>query len=244
MNGVHDMGGMDGFGPVVPEKNEPVFHAEWERRMFGLVLPLVRATQSSFDEFRHAVERIPPAQYLASSYYERWLAAAETLLVERGGMTREELLAKEDASIDPALIANAVPARGPAAVPARGQSTVKGKSLKKPPHARFVKGDRVRGRNLNPSGHTRLPRYVRGKYGVIARDWGVFDFADTKAHRAGAKPQHCYSVAFDARELWGKSANSRERVYIDLWEDYLEPIATKSKSQKRKRATRSKRVKP
>src|SRR5271155_2349914 len=238
MNGVHDMGGMDGFGPVVPEKNEPVFHAEWERRMFGLVLPLVRATQSSFDEFRHAIERIPPAQYLASSYYERWLAAAESLLVERGVVTREELLAKEDASIDPALIANAVPARGPAAV--------KDKSLKKPPRARFVKGDRVRGRNLNPSGHTRLPRYVRGKSGVVARDWGVFDFADTKAHRAGAKPQHCYSVAFDARELWGKSANSRERVYIDLWEDYLEPIATKSKSksQKRKRATRSKRVKP
>ena len=173
------------------------------------------------------IERIPPAQYLASSYYERWLAAAETLLVERGVVTREELLAKEDASIDPALIANAVPARGP--------TPVKDKSLKKPPRARFVKGDRVRGRNLNPSGHTRLPRYVRGKSGVIARDWGVFDFADTKAHRAGAKPQHCYSVAFDARELWGKSANSRERVYIDLWEDYLEPVATKSKSQKRKR---------
>jgi nitrile hydratase subunit beta len=240
MNGVHDMGGMDGFGPVVPEQNEPVFHAEWERRMFGLVLPLVRATQSAFDEFRHAIERMPPAQYLASSYYERWLAAAETLLVERGVVTLEELLAKEDTSIDPALIANSVPARGP--------NPVKDKSPKKPPRARFAKGDRVRGRNLNPSGHTRLPRYVRGKSGVVARDWGVFDFADTKAHRAGSKPQHCYSVAFDARELWGNStkANSRERVYIDLWEDYLEPIITKSKSksQKRKRATRSKRVKP
>jgi nitrile hydratase beta subunit len=238
VNGVHDMGGMDGFGPVVREKNEPVFHAEWERRMYGLAMFVARATQSNSDEFRHAIERIPPAQYLASSYYERWLAAAEILLVERGVVTREELLAKEDASIDPALIANAVPARGP--------TPVKDKSSKKPPRARFVKGDRVRGRNLNPSGHTRLPRYVRGKSGVVARDWGVFDFADTKAHRAGTKPQHCYSVAFDARELWGKSANSRERVYIDLWEDYLEPIATKSKpkSQKRKRATRSKRVKP
>ena len=238
MNGVHDMGGMDGFGPVVPEKNEPVFHAEWERRMFGLVLPLVRATQSAFDEFRHAIERMPPAQYLASSYYERWLAAAETLLVERGVVTREELLTNEDASIDPALIANAVPARGP--------TPVKNKSPKKPPPARFVKGDRVRGRNLNPSGHTRLPRYVRGKSGVVARDWGVFVYPDTIAHRAGTKPQHCYSVAFDACELWGKSANTRERVYIDLWEDYLEPIATKSKSkpQERKRATRPKRVEP
>ena len=87
---------------------------------------------------------------------------------------------------------------------------------------------------------------MRGKAGVIARDWGVFVFPDTNAHHAGTKPQHCYSVAFDARELWGKSANSRERVYIDLWEDYLEPIASKSKpkSRKRKTATRSKRVKP
>ena len=182
------------------EKNEPVFHAEWEQRMYGLVMLVIRATQSSLDEFRHAIERIPPAQYLASSYYERWLAAAESLLVEHGVVTREELLAKEDASIDPALIANAVPARGP--------TPVKDKSLKKPPRARFVKGDRVRGRNLNPSGHTRLPRYVRGKSGVIARDWGVFVYPDTNAHRAGTKPQHCYSVAFDARELWGKSANS------------------------------------
>ena len=238
MNGVHDMGGMDGFGTVVAEQNEPIFHADWERRMYALLGLATRAAQANIDEFRHAVERIPPAQYLASSYYERWLAAAETLLVERGVVTREELLAKEDASVDPALIAEAVPVRGPA--------PVKDKSQKKPPRARFAKGDRVRGRNLNPSGHTRLPRYVRGKSGVIARDWGVFDFADTKAHRAGTKPQHCYSVAFDARELWGKSANSRERVYIDLWEDYLEPIATKlkPKSQKRKRATRSKRVKP
>ena len=237
MNGVHDMGGMDGFGPVVPEKNEPVFHADWERRMYGLVMFVTRATQSSLDEFRHAIERIPPAQYLASSYYERWLAAAESLLVEHGVVRREELLAKENASIDPALIASAVPARGP--------TPVKDKSLKKPPPARFVKGDRVRGRNLNPSGHTRLPRYVRGKSGVIARDWGVFVYPDTNAHRAGTKPQHCYSVAFDARELWGKSANRRERVYIDLWEDYLEPIATKSKSkpQIRNRVTRRKRVK-
>ena len=206
--------------------------------MYGLAMLVVRATQSSADEFRHAIERIPPTQYLALSYYERWLAAAETLLVERGVLTREELLAKEDASIDPALVANAVPARGP--------TPLKDKSQKKPARARFVKGDRVRGRNLNPSGHTRLPRYVRGKSGVVARDWGVFVYPDTNAHRAGTKPQHCYSVAFDARELWGKSANSHERVYIDLWEDYLEPIATKSKSksQKRKRATRSKRVKP
>jgi nitrile hydratase subunit beta len=221
MNGVHDMGGMDGFGKVVREQNEPVFHADWERRTYALVGIARRAAHANGAEFRHAIERMLPARYLASSYYERWLAAAETLLVEHGVVTREELLAEQDASIDPTLIANAVATRGPA--------PVKDKSGLKPPRARFSKGARVRARNLNPSGHTRLPRYVRGKAGMIARDWGVFDFPDTNAHHAGTKPQHCYSVSFAAQELWGKSAkaNGRDRVMIDLWEDYLEPIATK-----------------
>ena len=223
------MGGMDGFGPVVREQNEPVFHADWERRTYALVNLAMAVAKSNVDEFRHAIERIPPDRYLASSYYERWIAAAETVLVEHGVVTRAELLAKEDAAVNPELIANAVATRGPA--------PVKDKPAKKPPRARFVKGARVRARNINPSGHTRLPRYVRGKTGVVERDWGVFVFPDTNAHHAGTKPQHCYSVAFDARELWGKSAGSRERIYIDLWEDYLEPIASKSKSKAAKRTT-------
>jgi nitrile hydratase beta subunit len=232
MNGVHDMGGMDGFGPVVPEKNEPVFHAEWERRVVGLARAVMWRVNP--DESRHAIERIPPARYLASSYYERWLAAAETILVARGVVTREELLAKQDASIDPAWIANAVATRGPA--------PVKDKSGSKPPRARFSKGDRVRARNMNPSGHTRLPRYVRGKAGVIARDRGVFVFPDTNAHHAGANPQHCYSVSFAAHELWGKSAkaNSRDRVFIDLWEDYLDPIASTPKPRIKTRVPKRK----
>ena len=215
------MGGMDGFGPVISEQNEPVFHAEWERRMYALANLLMRAAQVNLDEFRHAIERIPPARYLASSYYERWVAAAETVLVEHGVVTREELLAKQDAAVDPRLIANGVATQGPA--------PVKDRSAKRPPRARYAKGDRVRARNLNPPGHTRLPRYVRGKAGVIERDWGVFVFPDTNAHHAGTKPQHCYSVSFGARELWGKSASGRERLYIDLWEDYLETIAPKPK---------------
>lgn len=219
------MGGMDGFGPVVREQNEPVFHADWERRMYALVGPAMGAARVNLDEFRHAIERIPPARYLASSYYERWIAAAETILVEHGVVTREELLARQDGAVDPRQIANAVAAHGPA--------PVKDKPGSKPPRGRFAKGDRVRARNLNPSGHTRLPRYVRGKAGVIARDWGVFVFPDTNAHHAGTKPQHCYSVSFDARELWGKPASSRERLYIDLWEDYLEPIAPEPKAAKR-----------
>ena len=108
------MGGMDGFGPVISEQNEPVFHAEWERRMYALANLLMRAAQVNIDEFRHAIERIPPARYLASSYYERWVAAAETVLVEHGVVTREELLAKQDAAVDPRLIANGVATQGPA----------------------------------------------------------------------------------------------------------------------------------
>ena len=232
MNGVHDMGGMDGFGPVVREQNEPVFHADWERRMYALVVALrISATRINGDEFRNAIERIPPGQYLASSYYERWLSAAETLLVERGVVTREELLAKHDGSPESvrALVATGARAIGPA--------PIKEKPGAKPPRARFAKGDQVRARNLNPTGHTRLPRYVRGKRGVIARDWGVFVFPDTNAHHAGTKPQHCYSVRFEARELWGKSAQSRERVLVDLWEDYLEPSDTNSKPKTRKSVT-------
>lgn len=232
MNGIHDMGGMDGFGPVVREPNEPVFHADWERRTYALVAGLgMGATRINIDEFRHAIERIPPGQYLASSYYERWLSAAETLLVERGVITREELLAKHEGSPESvrALVATGVRAIGPA--------PIKEKPKAKPPRARFAEGDRVRARNLNPAGHTRLPRYVRSKRGVIARDWGVFALPDNSAHHAGTKPQHCYSVRFEARELWGKSANNRERVLVDLWEDYLEPSDTNSKTKTRKRAT-------
>ncbi|HYL60331.1 MAG TPA: nitrile hydratase subunit beta [Candidatus Acidoferrales bacterium] len=233
MNGVHDMGGMDGFGPVVREVGEPVFHADWEGRLYGIVGGLLGGVGVNIDEFRHAVERIPPARYLASSYYERWLAALETLLVEHGVATREELRASfakfgADAGIDAASIARAVQTKGPAPLKEAGDA--------KAPRARFAKGDRVRARNLNPPGHTRLPRFVRGRSGVVARDWGVFVFADTNAHHAGKKPQHCYSVAFDARELWGKPARTRERIYIDLWEDYLEPIESKSKSKPRRKA--------
>lgn len=227
------MGGMDGFGPVTREANEPVFHSDWERRVFAIVNSAMSAAEFNIDELRHAIERIPPGQYLGSSYYERWLSAVETLLVERGLITREELIAKLDDSAENlrALIASGVRAIGP--------EPVAEKSGAKLPRARFAKGERVRARNINPPGHTRVPRYVRGKRGVIARDYGVFVFPDTNAHHAGTKPQHCYSVSFEARELWGKSRGSRDRVLIDLWEDYLEPIETDSnaKAQRRKAAT-------
>ncbi|HUA36080.1 MAG TPA: nitrile hydratase subunit beta [Candidatus Binataceae bacterium] len=224
MNGIHDMGGMDGFGPVVAEQNEPVFHAEWERRLYAMISAAIfRIPGMSADEFRHAIERIPPARYLSSSYYERWLAAAEELLVERGLITRQELLTANGASAD-SVIANL-----PAAVaPELSKRAARMR-------ARFKVGDRVRAREINPPGHTRLPRYARGKLGTIARDWGVFVFADSNAHRVGENRQHCYAVKFDAHELWGKAARARERVNIDLWEDYLEAAPKSSKPKRGRR---------
>jgi nitrile hydratase beta subunit len=214
------MGGMDGFGPVVPESNEPVFHADWERRMFVITNLAINKAGLNVDEFRHGIERIPPGRYLASSYYERWLAAVETLLVEHGIVPREELHA-----IDPDAIANPLPAIAPPMAAVR----------KTAPRARFKPGDRVRARAINPAGHTRLPRYVRSKSGVVRRDWGVFVFPDTNAHNAGTKPQHCYNVVFAGRELWGKSPRASHRVHLDLWEDYLDSADDTHKPQRNKR---------
>jgi len=198
------MGGMDGFGPVRPEAHEPVFHADWEGRVLGLVNSMLGSAGVNVDEFRHAIERIPPARYLASSYYERWLLAVETLLLERGIVTREEL--------------NSLPAPERAEEPAPAKLTKK--AAKPRTRAKFKPGDRVRVRNTNPAGHTRSPRYVRGKSGIIRRDHGIYVLADSNAHHAGENRQHVYSVEFTARELWGR--NDREKVLIDLWEDYLE----------------------
>ena len=210
MNGIHDMGGMDGFGPVIREENEPVFHAEWEKRMFAMANAVLARIGGSVDEFRHAIERMPATRYLGTSYYEKWLDAAQTLLIEKGVVTREELASRGAEPGTPSQGANRF---GRAPAPSRKRA-----------RARFREGDRVRARNLNPHGHTRLPRYVRGKRGVIRRDWGVYVFADSNAHGAGQNPQHVYSVEFTARELWGKDAPAtRDVLRIDLWEDYLEP---------------------
>jgi len=231
MNGVHDMGGMDGFDPMAIEKNEPVFHADWEGRMYAIAMSLAR----NADEFRHAIERIPAPVYLDSSYYERWLNAMMTLLVERGQVTREELVSRGADPVAPAQPANHF--KGDSAAVRRRR-------------ARFREGDRVVARNLNPTGHTRLPRYVRGKRGVIHRDWGEYVFADSNAHNAGKRAQHVYSVSFDARELWGKDAPRRDTLRIDLWEDYLDADrldagSTNAKPAKKKSSsiTRSKRGK-
>lgn len=217
MNGVHDLGGMHGFGPVVIENNEPVFHSEWEKRAFALTLACGFLGRWNIDMGRYAREQMPPAEYLATSYYEHWFFGLEKLLVEQGLISAQELATGRAAgrAVEPRAVAAAdVATRLRNRRHARVDAEVAPK---------FSVGDSVVARNLNPAGHTRLPRYARGRRGVIARDHGVFVFADTHAMKRDKKPQHCYSVRFAARELWGPEAPERDSVYLDLWDDHLDP---------------------
>ncbi len=227
MNGVHDLGGMHGFGPVVREHNEPVFHSEWEKRVFGMTLTAMGRRVCNVDEFRRAIEHMPPADYLAASYYEKWLYALEALLVEKGVVTRAELSSGHAAASAPAKAAES-PDGGGGGVESFDNSAVKLR-FNKSHKPGFKVGDRVVARNFNPEHHTRLPRYARGKRGVVRYDQGVFVFPDTHAHGQGGKPQHVYTVAFGARELWGPDQNQRAPVYLDCWEDYLERDRTAAK---------------
>ncbi len=219
MNGVHDMGGMHNFGPIEREENEPVFHEPWEGRIWALRQALKPWRKWNADASRYTMSMIPPAEYLSMSYYERQAAGLVELLVASGLATRVEIESGKPAPnsprATPPLTADQVPA-----VIAKGHPSRRDVSVP----ARFHVGQQVRARNINPAGHTRLPRYARGKVGTIDRDHGVFVFPDTNAHFLGEKPQHVYAVRFAARELWGEQAAPQDAVYVDLWDDYLEPI--------------------
>ena len=204
MNGFHDLGGLTCFGPIVREVDEPLFHEDWERRTFALMM-LSGGVLGPIDSYRHAMERMDPVHYLGSTYYEHWLAALARLTEERGVASMAPL----DEPIDADVI-DAIAAAGAPSTREEGGAP------------RFAVGDTVVARNLNPVGHTRLPRYVRGRRGSIAGYHGNHVFPDTAAHLAGENAQPLYSVRFDARELWGPDASSRDALYIDLWESYLE----------------------
>jgi nitrile hydratase beta subunit len=217
MNGVHDMGGMQGMGPIQYEKNEPVFHGDWERRLVAMNAA-VQATGKIGGGPRLAGEKVSAVDYLRMSYYERWF----TGFIDR--ITTAKLVTPEE-------VASGRPAQGSArAVPALPAAEAAAYPLKTPQPSRnvpvsasFQLNQQVRARNINPITHTRLPRYVRGKSGTIDRDHGVFGFPDTTVAGLGEKPQHVYSVRFTARDLWGEQASPQDAVYLDLWEDYLEP---------------------
>lgn len=217
MNGIHDMGGMTCFGPVEREENEPVFRFEWERRVFALNLATVGAL-GPVDKKRHAVERMDAGHYLNSTYYEHWLAALEIVAKEMGVLSEEEIasgVAKmAGPAVDPPPGADNIQAIVRGGVPASRDT---GRL-----EPRFGVGDRVRARNIHPLGHTRLPRYVRGRVGTVAHCHGTHVLPDTNAHDEGENPQPLYSVRFEAAELWGPTAPQRDHLYLDLWEDYLE----------------------
>jgi nitrile hydratase subunit beta len=219
MNGVHDLGGMQDMGPVQAEKNEPVFHEPWQARAFACTRAMGGWRKWNLDAMRFQREQIAPVDYFRMSYYERWIVALVELMLKNGMVTPAELESgKPDpgsAKLTPPLTAEKAQILVTKGVPASRDVAVT---------ARFDTGERVRARNINPVGHTRLVRYARGKTGTIHMDHGVFLFPDTNALFLGEKPQHVYSVRFTARELWGEQAPPQDSVYIDMWDDYLEPV--------------------
>ena len=199
---MHDLGGVQGFGRVEVEANEPVFHAEWERRAFRLSTAAMLGGYVS--GLRHAIERMDPVWYLSSPYYEHWLTAVATGLVETGVIERTELDARLGAPFD---VANPVRA---ARLPDPGASSTE---------HRFAIADVVRVREWHPLGHTRAPRYVQGKHGMVVRLDGVFSVPDVEYHCDGTREEPTYSVRFESLVLWGEPGDP---VHVDLWESYLE----------------------
>jgi nitrile hydratase subunit beta len=221
MNGVHDLGGMHGFGPI--ERDNPQarvwFGTDWEARVCGMQDVCV-PRYFNLDAFRYGIERMNPAHYLRAPYFERWLETIATNMIEAGHLTREELQARTELLRDDREIALPHQARGTPRVP---PPPLPARPLMPELTPRFTVGEAVATLNIHPSGHTRLPRYARGKQGVIHRIHGPHVFADTNADGRGQHPQVVYNVRFDGQELWGASAESGTTVSLDLWESYLAP---------------------
>jgi nitrile hydratase len=218
MNSVHDMGGMHGLGPIAPEADEPVFHRVWESRVLALTLAMGAWGKWNIDASRHQRELILGVDYLAMSYYEKWLAGLIELIVKSGLASRSEVASGRPVKGAPRSVPPLTAARVAPALAAGGPFT---RDVAAP--ARFGAGDEVRARTINPTGHTRLPRYVRGRRGIVERDHGVHVFPDSNARGAGECPQRLYGVRFAARELWGAASGKRDTVHLDLWDAYLEP---------------------
>jgi nitrile hydratase len=207
VDGIHDLGGMQGFGPVEIRRHEPVFHHQWEGRVFGLVALAVGASVFNGPMFRHAIERMEPAHYLASSYYEHWLTALATLLVESGMISREELARRAGCF--------------PLSYGVLARNDVEPVSAA----ARFAVGDPVRVRDVQFAGHTRCPRYVRGRRGVVVRIDPAAPVPEIEAHFRQQVRESIYCVRFAASALWGADADRTAAVHVDLYDRYLEAVA-------------------
>ncbi len=219
MDGIHDMGGMHGFGPVRIRPGEPGFHAAWEGRVVGICAGVMGRGLVHIDAFRHAIETLPPTDYLLHPYFARWRASIEKNLIAGGAITADALEARRR-SAGPDAAAARIAAGGPAPLAPGRRRPGFVREIEREP--RFSPGQRVRALLLHTPGHTRLPRYVRGKRGEIARLHAGFVFPDSNAHGRGESPQYLYSVHFDARELWGDEAEDGASLRIDLFESYLE----------------------
>ncbi len=216
MNGIHDMGGMHGMGPIGHDPDQPVFRETWEGRVWALNRATGPYGRGIWRSFRFELEQISPSEYLRMPYYERWFTVTVNRLVRSGYITRDELASGRADTSRPKPTIPPAPPPVPGAIPGTTR-------LNLPVRAGYRAGQRVRARNVHPEGHIRLPRYVRGKRGVVMKDHGVWALQDTNA--AGepvGKPQHVYTVRFAARELWGAAASPRDSVFVDVWEDYIE----------------------
>lgn len=223
MNGVHDLGGTDGLGPVPVEENEPVWHADWEKAAFAMFSSSARAGFFGVDEFRYGIEQMHPAVYLLSPYYEHWIHTVEHHGVAKGALDPGEIekrtqfyLDNPDAPMpersDPELL-DFVETAVKDGFPARRESGA-------PP--KFAVGQRVRVLDDSPHGHTRRARYIRGRTGVIELAHGTFIYPDSAGNGLGDDPQHVYTVRFTNEELWGReTAEPNGSVYFDVWEPYI-----------------------
>ena len=223
MDGIHDLGGKQGFGSVKPEVDEPVFHERWEATVFGInVAARMAGVVRNTDQFRHAIERIDPRAYLDHGYYGRWLGGLETLFVEAGvfGSAEVDAQARQLGAKADDLIA-ARPQENAATVDYEPLAPDAQRELSGAP--RFNVGDTVRTRLHGVPGHTRLPAYARGRLGTVVAGHGGWIYPDSNAHGHGEAPEHLYTVAFSGTELWGADAEPGVSLNIDLFEPYLEP---------------------
>jgi nitrile hydratase subunit beta len=216
-NTIHDMGGMHGFGKVEPEANEPVFHAPWEGRVHAMQRVMGAAGLWTIDGGRASLETLPPATYLATTYYQRWFLGLERRVVAHGLVGTDELAAGHSLREPQKLPRPFAPADA-AKPPIRGNFERAATAF-----ARFKVGDRVRTANINPATHTRLPRYARDKEGVIEAIRGCHVYPDTAAIGQGDQPQWLYTLVFTGRELWGDAADPQVKVSIEAFEPYLLP---------------------
>jgi nitrile hydratase subunit beta len=205
VDGVHDLGGLDGFGPVEHTSSEPIFDAEWERRTVRMVLGSIGLVGGPGGRFRHSIERMAPAHYLSSSYYEHWLTGMTSLLVEAGYTTQQELDRRAGGHF-------------PLSQPDRGVLPDDMVSRTTP---RYAVGDTVQVRKRHPPGHTRAPRYVQGKRGTIVRIDAPASIDDIAA-LGESVTDPLYSVRFTSRELWGEAGTDDDVIHVDLFERYLQ----------------------